>query len=763
MVMFQLMRVLVVLYLTAKSSAAIVGPGHSEEINQRRDELYSRLARLQPDRKKVDAHLREGERLIVLDPAVEMIQVSSYDEMMAAVSSAIVPTTVQVDGDVAWGNEGPITIKADQTIFFMGLGSTLYANGTEHFVVYGKVSVENLVLTDGRGLNGGSILVDDGGFMRVINSSFTGNAAGFAPTSFPTLTPTMSPAPSTATPSSSPTLSKTPTATQSTVPTLIPSMSKKQTTGVPTLGQGPPNVVDVDARPYPGVGDGGAIAALNGSFLEVTDCVFANNVAFRMGGAIVVEDNATLTVTSTTFEGNEAFVESLDSVEAGGGAIAAVDLSVVDIQSSTFYQNTAHGAGGAVFSLSNFRLSIHESVFDGNILATVGRFRNPNGGAVSSTSTSFVETDGCIFTNSKWFIPEITSQWGGALAVIYATIFTSTSDTFTNNGMIDTTTFPFIGFFISQFGGAVTLAGGGMDASIKSATFAKNSAEQGGGLYIHTNAGPPIDEGPLLVTIDDCSFVENIAPARSGGAMAVFGPQSGVIIANSVFHRNKASRGGGVSMNNVLFADSQLINTIFDSNSAKMAGALDFQSFGALGYLVNVTAINNSATFQEPHYREPVVGYQAGAFLFEAERLGTNDTRGDTKFGVVYTLINTHVLQNFAQTQGGGIVLDEDHPFPNDTCCTHLNFTVVVDADSSIMGNIVNETTDGGVGGGVFLRSMSLDDQSQAITFNGTTLRDNLPDDIHSNQSGLVQGIIYGDPENITLSGNPDLFDVSFV
>ncbi len=83
--------------------------------------------------------------------------------------------------------------------------------------------------------------------------------------------------------------------------------------------------------------DGGAIYNMAGSFLTVTNSTFANNTANRAGGAIF--DGGTTSITNSTFASN--------SSGAAGSAIAA-GVGLV-VRSSTFSLNTS-GSGGAAIA-----------------------------------------------------------------------------------------------------------------------------------------------------------------------------------------------------------------------------------------------------------------------------------------------------------------------------------------------------------------------------------------------------------------------------
>ena len=215
-------------------------------------------------------------------PSALTVAVSSFEELKEVIASTSVATTVEVEQDIVF--TAPVVIPADATVWIVGSGSSPKkmdgASTSQHFIVYGKAWVENLWFVNGFGTNGGSILVTDGGSLSARMSTFMNNTAFH------------SPAPD----------SLTPGAQQP-----------------PNLGPAP------EIRPYPGAGDGGAIAAFNSSVVDILSCEFMGNIASRMGGAVVAEDSCRLSVSDSAFTMNECRVWEIDGQAFGGGAIAVID------------------------------------------------------------------------------------------------------------------------------------------------------------------------------------------------------------------------------------------------------------------------------------------------------------------------------------------------------------------------------------------------------------------------------------------------------
>ncbi|HRF95438.1 MAG TPA: hypothetical protein PLZ51_09595, partial [Aggregatilineales bacterium] len=114
---------------------------------------------------------------------------------------------------------------------------------------------------------------------------------------------------------------------------------------------------------------GGAISISVSSVVTINDSTFINNSAATAGGAI--RNNGTVTVNNSTFLNNSGNI--------GGGAIYS--LGVTTINNSTFINNSTTNQGGAVSITLSGTGTITDSYFRDNV-ATVG------GGAVSNANTT---------------------------------------------------------------------------------------------------------------------------------------------------------------------------------------------------------------------------------------------------------------------------------------------------------------------------------------------------------------------------------------
>ena len=664
---------------------------------------------------------RKLQQVTTFDPSLETIAITTYDELVEAVADVQVATTVEILRDVEILE--PIVIGSDATVYLKG-PATLTAT-KQHFQIFGKASVENMVLTGGFAVNGGSILVDNGGSLRISNASFINNRAG----DLPNLTPTVSPAPS---------MLPTPVPTPLDAGPVVPPISE-------------------DPRPFPGSGDGGAIAVLNGSSLEVLDGYFSGNGAVRMGGAIVAETSSIVSIESSIFEDNVAFVSNIKNIPFGGGAIAATDGSTLDIQGSSFRRNEAQISGGAIYSLSNARLSIGNSIFDGNAVNPLaeeesGGGRNLHyGGAVGALSTRDVFITGSTFENHTWMQPVFSFQLGATIGISFAQTLTIDGCTFANNGMKNFeggTTLVEEGFFFVEGGGLYV--DGTADITVSNSIFRNNSAEFGGALQLWSNCAT-FSFTPVVAEIKNCEFLDNRAIGYGGG-VSTFGQQSSANISSSVFVGNYAGFGAGASLYCGVAQDFYVTDVTFEKNRAHQAGAAAIVSAGARATFFNVDATNNAADVTDPNYFQ---GSQAdgGAIEVVAAKFQAGDPRSDD---LRFSFLGTRLANNTAPLGGGGALLAEtgilggrfdlssDHP--------PLNYTVYLDSETSIQGNTAN-----GNGGGLLLKSGNA---PNVVLLNGSTVVGNVPDDIHSNETGLVQGTL-ATLTFAVLNGNLNLFDLT--
>jgi len=284
-------------------------------------------------------------------------------------------------------------------------------------------------------------------------------------------------------------------------------------------------------------------------------CAFPNlSRSSRSGGAVYVHANASLTVDEVTFEDNW-------SNDYYGGAI--YNAGTVTITASTFRQNSAYD-GGAIYNLG--ALTITNGTFTDNSASD-------DGGAIYNDGTLTI-TDGMFFSND--------ADYGGA---IY-------ND---NDGTASISGSTFKGNYADNDGGAIFSYG---TLTVTGATFGgdgtnePNTADSGGAIYISSGTA----------TLSASAFIKNRARDGGGGAIQVSGAASPVVVKQSFFRENTATRQGGAIEGWVL-----VVNSTFYGNRAEYGGAIygqgdakvlfstiaDNRATEAYGGVTNVTVKNS--------------------------------------------------------------------------------------------------------------------------------------------------------------------------
>ncbi len=177
--------------------------------------------------------------------------------------------------------------------------------------------------------------------------------------------------------------------------------------------------------------NGGAVRVDNASFTAI-DSVFRSNTTDASGGAVYGSTASLAFQQGCLFEQNQA----LD-----GGAIAvAGGTTLFDPNGSTFLNNTATGAGGAVHVLGSTAI-LTGSTFDGNGADTGGALAVDGGGghliqrglyhandATTAGAAWFSGTSDGVFRNN-----EVRDNTGGAVRLTGAAALSVLNNTFTSN------------------------------------------------------------------------------------------------------------------------------------------------------------------------------------------------------------------------------------------------------------------------------------------------------------------------------------------
>ena len=139
--------------------------------------------------------------------------------------------------------------------------------------------------------------------------------------------------------------------------------------------------------------DGGAIYVGGQVELSLTNCRLEHNFASDTGGAIMAQDNVNIEIRETNFTGNSAVNQ--------GGALYIVSQDECHIVRSVFHGNTAKiGCGGAVYIQSKQSLKIENTHFTinngskgGAVCIEIGATQDNNPEHVSMNNTFFLRNE----------------------------------------------------------------------------------------------------------------------------------------------------------------------------------------------------------------------------------------------------------------------------------------------------------------------------------------------------------------------------------
>lgn len=213
----------------------------------------------------------------------------------------------------------------------------------------------------------------------------------------------------------------------------------------------------------------------------------------------------------------------------------------------------------------------------------------------------------------------------------------------------------------NAYGGGASLWAG-KSITVKNSEFYRNVGRWGGGLYCN---GPSTVEGNI--------FEEN--EADQGGGF--YGPTNSLILQKNIFRNNHASEGGGAFTGSYEDQHLNIVDNIFENNSANYTGALYagfrgfYSAFSAPGgsSIIGNTFINNqSKVGYGGAVRLDSIGSQNLIMnnVFYGNISGTS-TYGDYRHGgAIYawgtgniTIINNTIYGNVAARVGGGIYIQK--------------------------------------------------------------------------------------------------------
>jgi predicted outer membrane repeat protein len=319
--------------------------------------------------------------------------------------------------------------------------------------------------------------------------------------------------------------------------------------------------------------------SVSDSSAAISDCTFSKNT----GTAIYIYDSP-------------AFIEACSFVENTGASGSAIFAhgGAVEIQFSEFLENTSTTQGGAVY-VERTQLRVAESSFIQNAAE--------DGGAI------YIRSDGGIIEDCVFEINSATDEGGAVCADrdldLRDSVFTM--NTAEKGGAV-------MGkghFFGCRFaenaaqsdselrvrGGAIYANG---FATMAECEFARNTAYEGGGVYVWPNY--------YNVTLDGCVFEENTATAHGGGAYGARyirgssflnnsseGSGGGVFnagdISGSQIVGNSAGYGGGI------YNAKTIVSCVIENNHALLGGGIYIPRQEAMVVTDSILYNNSSTSF----------------------------------------------------------------------------------------------------------------------------------------------------------------------
>jgi len=303
-------------------------------------------------------------------------------------------------------------------------------------------------------------------------------------------------------------------------------------------------------------GRGGAIYAGQASTVSMFTTNINNNEAGEQGAGIFSQGNGSVTVNiGSTLIGN------ITNASSGfmGGAVSAIDSSIVNIFESTVNENSSRN-GGAIAVQNSARVSLIKSTLSNNSASLAG-------GAVFTTGNSVLGIQESTIANSS------ASTTGGAIHAAGNGSHQFTDATLKNNssgshgGALFSTNNNFTSNIYSVVhNNSATISGGGISAnagivSLRNSTISGNEAPYGGGIFLGNT-------GTALVT--NATVSANSATQQGGGIASDF---SGILeIANSLVSGNESNLGSELNVDGTVESTSNLFANASKTNTAAIGG-----------------------------------------------------------------------------------------------------------------------------------------------------------------------------------------------
>ena len=329
--------------------------------------------------------------------------------------------------------------------------------------------------------------------------------------------------------------------------------------------------------------DGGALYIDDDSVITWTaESHFLDNRSGRHGGALLVSRGCTAEWTAAA-----AFFSANGALGAGGAVFASASASLSWSETTSFINNIASEGGAFLVRDGTLVKWSGETSFISN------RARS-NGGAVGSVAYNLKgsisannEISKIFFKGATSFVNNECGGSGGGMALVQSL------DVLFENGHV-----LFSGNTAGSYGGAVFIGGTGIGTVFENVSFVENTAQIGGGVRV-TAKGTAITVGTdnkqesNPTTFDECRFVGNVAFGTGGAVDSASGLD---VFANTFFEGNVAKLGGALRLAGKVSID----NCSFTDNVSELGGG---PAVSNVGFISDVTASNfhHNVFNCEPH------------------------------------------------------------------------------------------------------------------------------------------------------------------
>ena len=375
--------------------------------------------------------------------------------------------------------------------------------------------------------------------------------------------------------------------------------------------------------------NGGAIRMTNGALTINADTLtFKDNYAQKHGGAIHSGSSVSITGNTILFSGSTAKDNDGGAIHSGSLTINGIDEN----STTTFQSNTAKGIGGAI-STGALNLSTGSFYFDSNTLTafqTAGR-----AGAISASSITITNVNTLSFTNNTSASKAGAMYSTGNISISAKTVKFENNETTagksgnTNYGKgggifadggnvtIDANTISFTGNKAKQYGAAIRVESSkALNITGTTITFENN--------VVSDNDGGAISGSNLTITgksADAVTTFKNNSAKYIGGAI---GASSMTFkTGNFYFQNNKATTyhdnatGGGISTGGAIkFSDANIIS--FTNNTGtRLGGAVYAGSLEMSAKSITFTG-NKAAASGKTNVQGGAI-YSTGSVTFSGE------------------------------------------------------------------------------------------------------------------------------------------------